>query len=210
MIRILLADDHAMFRAGLRSILEQEFGLLVADEASDGQGIMRKILANDYDIVILDINLPGRDGIELLSEIKTTRPNISVLMLSMYSEAQFALRALRAGAAGYLTKESAPEELTSAIRSVVQGGKYLSSTVAQLLAYEIDTSLEKLSHEKLSDREYEVMLRITSGKKIGEIAAEMKLSSKTISTYRTRILEKMGMKTNTELTQYVLQNRLLK
>ena len=210
MIRILLADDHAMFRAGLRRIIDEEFEMLVTGEAADGREVMRKILAEDYDVVILDINLPGRNGIEVLSEIKTAKPNLAVLILSMYSEEQFALRAIRAGASGYLTKESAPVELTSAIRKVAQGSKYLSAAVAQLLAYEVDTCLEKLSHEKLSDREYEVMLQITSGKKINEIAAELNLSSKTISTYRTRLLEKMGMETNAELTQYALRYGLLK
>ena len=210
MIRILLADDHAMFRAGLRRIIDEEFEMLVTGEAADGREVMRKILAEDYDVVILDINMPGRDGIEVLSEIKAVKPNVAVLILSMYSEEQFALRALRAGASGYLTKESAPVELTSAIRKVAQGSKYLSAAVAQLLAYEVDTCLEKLSHEKLSDREYEVMLQITSGKKINEIAAELNLSSKTISTYRTRLLEKMGMETNAELTQYALRYGLLK
>ena len=210
MIRILLADDHAMFRAGLRGIIEQEFEMLVAGEAADGQEVMRKILAEDYDVVILDINMPGRDGIEVLSEIKTAKPNVAVLILSMYSEEQFALRALRAGASGYLTKESAPVELTSAIRTVVQGSKYISAAVAQILAYGVDARLEKLSHEKLSDREYGVMLQITSGKKINEIAAELNLSPKTISTYRARLLEKMGMETNAELTQYAIRHRLLK
>ena len=210
MIRILLADDHAMFRAGLRGIIEQEFEMLVAGEAADGQEVMRKILAEDYDVVILDINMPGRDGIEVLSEIKAVKPNVAVLILSMYSEEQFALRALRAGASGYLTKESAPVELTSAIRTVVQGSKYISAAVAQILAYGVDARLEKLSHEKLSDREYGVMLQITSGKKINEIAAELNLSPKTISTYRARLLEKMGMETNAELTQYAIRHRLLK
>ena len=210
MIRILLADDHAMFRAGLRRIIDEEFEMLVTGEAADGREVMRKILAEDYDVVILDINMPGRDGIKVLSEIKTAKPDLAVLILSMYSEEQFALRALRTGASGYLTKESAPAEFTAAIRKVVQGGKYLSAAVAQLLAYEVDTCLEKLFHEKLSDREYEVMLQITSGKKINEIAAELNLSSKTISTYRTRLLEKMGMETNAELTQYALRYGLLK
>ena len=210
MIRILLADDHAMFRAGLRGIIEQEFEMLVAGEAADGQEVMRKILAEDYDVVILDINMPGRDGIEVLSEIKAVKPNIAVLILSMYSEEQFALRALRASASGYLTKDSAPVELTSAIRTVVQGSKYISAAIAQILAYGVDARLEKLSHEKLSDREYGVMLQITSGKKINEIAAELNLSPKTISTYRARLLEKMGMETNAELTQYAIRHRLLK
>lgn len=210
MIKVLITDDHAMFRAGLKHIIDEEFDMLVAGEAANGQEVMSKILDKDYDVVVLDINMPGRDGIEVLSEIKAVKPNIAVLVLSMYSEEQFAIRALREGASGYLTKESAPDELTSAIREVFRGGKYISPTVAQILAYNVDSHSEKLLHEKLSDREYEVMLQITIGKKIREIAGELNLSGKTISTYRTRILEKMGMETNTELTQYAIRHKLLK
>ena len=210
MIRILLADDHAMFRAGLRRIIEEEFDMQVTGEAGSGREAMSKIMAEDCDVVVLDINMPGRDGIEVLSEIKAARPNVAVLMLSMYSEEQFAMVALRAGASGYLTKESAQGELTSAIRTVVQGSKYISAAVAQMLAYDVDTCSEKLSHEKLSDREYKVMIQITLGKKISEVAAELNLSPKTISTYRARLLEKMGFETNAELTQYAILHRLLK
>lgn len=210
MIKVLITDDHAMFRAGLKHIIDEEFDMLVAGEAANGQEVMSKILDKDYDVVVLDINMPGRDGIEVLSEIKAVKPNIAVLVLSMYSEEQFAIRALREGASGYLTKESAPDELTSAIREVFRGGKYISPTVAQILAYNVDSHSEKLLHEKLSDREYEVMLQITIGKKIREIAGELNLSGKTISTYRTRILEKMGMETNAELTQYAIRHKLLK
>ncbi len=209
MIKILLADDHAMFRAGVKRIIEEESDMRVEGEAANGQEVMSKILNENYDVVVLDLNMPGRNGIDILDEIKSLKPNVAVLMLSMYSEDQFAVRALRAGASGYLTKESASEELIAAIRKIAQGSKYITSSVAEILATDIDSHADRPPHEKLSNREYEVMLMISLGKKIGKIAEELNLSGKTISTYRARILEKMEMETNAELTQYAITNRLL-
>ncbi len=209
MIRILLADDHSMFREGLNYIIADEPDMQVAGETASSREAMSKIMEEDYDVVVLDINIPGRDGIQVLSEIKAAKPNVAVLMLSMYAEEQFAMRALRAGASGYLTKESAPDEFIAALRIVAQGGKYITSSVAEILANNIDIHAERPPHEKLTDREFEVMLKISLGKKIGEIARELNLSGKTISTYRARILEKMKMTNNTELTQYAIRHSLL-
>ena len=209
MIRILLADDHSMFREGLKYIIADEPDMQVTGETASSREAISKIMEEDYDVVVLDINIPGRDGIQVLSEIKAAKPNVAVLMLSMYAEEQFAMRALRAGASGYLTKESAPDEFIAALRIVAQGGKYITSSVAEILANNIDIHVERPPHEKLTDREFEVMLKISLGKKIGEIARELNLSGKTISTYRARILEKMKMTDNTELTQYAIRHSLL-
>ena len=209
MIKILLADDHSMFREGLKYIIADETDMQVTGEAASSREAMSKIMEGDYDVVVLDISMPGRNGIDALTEIRNAKPNLAILVLSMHSEEQFALRALRAGAAGYLTKESAPDEFIAAIRKVAQGGKYVTLAVAEVLALDIDIHAERPPHEKLSDREYEVMLQISLGKRINEIAGELNLSGKTISTYRTRIMEKMEMATNTELTQYAIRNNLL-
>jgi two-component system invasion response regulator UvrY len=209
MIRILIADDHRIVREGLKQILAENPDMIVADEASNGQEVIGKIWENDYDVVLLDISMPGRSGLDILKQLKTERPKLSVLVLSMYSEEQYAMRALRAGASGYMTKESAPDELIEAIRKVSTGRKYISPTVAEKLAFSLEASDERPPHENLSDREYQVMCMIASGKTIKAIADELALSVKTISTYRTRILEKMKMKNNAELTHYSIQNRLV-
>jgi two-component system invasion response regulator UvrY len=209
MIRILIADDHRIVREGLKQILAENPDMIVADEASNGQEVIGKIWENDYDVVLLDISMPGRSGLDILKQLKTERPKLSVLVLSMYSEEQYAMRALRAGASGYMTKESAPDELIEAIRKVSTGRKYISPTVAEKLAFSLEASDERPPHENLSDREYQVMCMIASGKTIKAIADELSLSVKTISTYRTRILEKMKMKNNAELTHYSIQNRLV-
>lgn len=209
MIRILIADDHTIVREGLKQILAETTDMVVADEASNGQEVVAKIEKNEYDVVLLDISMPGRSGIEVLKQIKTEQPRISVLILSMYSEEQYALRALKAGASGYMTKESAPDELIEAIRKVSQGRKYISPSLAEKLAFNLEADAEKPPHETLSDREYQVMCMIASGKTIKEIADELFLSIKTVSTYRTRILEKMRMKSNAALTHYAVQNKLV-
>ncbi len=207
-IRILVVDDHAIVREGLKQILGEVKDMAVRDEAGNGQEALAKIRANDYDVLLLDISLPGRNGLEILKEIKLERPKLAVLILSMHAEEQYAVRALRAGASGYLTKASAPDELIGAIRKVSRGRKYVSSSLAEKLADELDADTKRPLHETLSDREYQVMLMLASGKSVTEIAAELCLSVKTISTYRARVLAKMNMKKNAELILYVIQNRL--
>ena len=209
MIRILIADDHTIVREGLKQILAETRDMVVADEARNGQEVFAKVSKNEYDVVLLDISMPGRSGLEVLKQLKGERPKLPVLILSMYSEEQYAMRALRAGASGYMTKESAPDELIEAIRKVSQGRKYVSPSLAEKLAVSLELGEEKPPHEMLSDREYQVMCMIASGKTIKEIAEELSLSVKTISTYRSRILEKLNFKTNAAITHYAVQNRLV-
>jgi len=209
MIKILIADDHAIVREGLKQIVHETPDMVVADEASNGQEMLNKVLKNDYDVLVLDISMPGRNGLDVLKQLKSLRPELPVLVLSIYPEAQYAVRTLRAGAAGYLTKQSAPEELVKAIRKVSRGRKYVSPSLAEKLAYDLEIKGEKPPHETLSDREYQVLRMITSGKTATEIAEELCLSVKTISTYRYRILEKMKMKSNAELIHYAIKNRLV-
>lgn len=210
MTRILIADDHTIVREGLKQILAETSDMVVAGEATNGQEVLDKIKQNDYDVVLLDISMPGRNGLDILKQLKIDNPRVSVLILSMYSEEQYAMRALRAGAAGYMTKESAPDELIQALRKVSQGRKYISPTLAEKLALNLEGGDEqKPPHETLSDREYQVFCMIASGKMIKEIADELSLSVKTVSTYRSRILEKMGLKNNAALTHYAIQNKLV-
>jgi DNA-binding NarL/FixJ family response regulator len=209
MLKILIADDHAIVRQGLKQIVTETPDMIVAGEASNGQELLSKIQENDYDVVVLDITMPGRDGIDVLKQLRSERPELPILMLSIHPEEQYALRALKAGASGYLTKESAPDELVVAIRKVSRGGKYISSSLAEKLAFELEVGREQAPHETLSDREYHVMCLIASGKTVMEIAQELSLSEKTISTYRSRILEKMKMKNNAELTYYAIKNQLV-
>jgi len=196
MLKILIADDHAIVRQGLKQIVAETRDMVVAGEASNGQELFNKLKEDDYDVIVLDITMPGRSGMDVLRQLRSERPRLPVLILSVHSEEQYALRALRAGASGYLTKESAPDELVVAIRKVSLGGKYISSSLAEKLAFELEVGREQAPHETLSDREYQVMCMIASGKTVTEIAQELYLSEKTISTYRTRILEKMNMKNN--------------
>ncbi|MDH5406778.1 MAG: response regulator transcription factor [Candidatus Aminicenantes bacterium] len=209
MIKILIADDHAIVREGLKQIIRETSDMVVADEASTGQELLEKVWKHDYDVVLLDISMPGRSGLDILKQIRSQKPELPVLILTIHPEEQYAVRVLRAGASGYLTKESAPDELIKAIRKVSMGRKYVSSTLAEKLASEVDIISEKPLHQALSDREYEVMCMIASGKTVKEIAEELCLSIKTISTYRSRILEKMKMKSNAELIHYAIQNRLV-
>ncbi|MDA8077849.1 MAG: response regulator transcription factor [Nitrospiraceae bacterium] len=209
MIKILIADDHAIVREGLKQILAETPDMIVADEASNGQELIAKMEKSEVDVVLLDISMPGRNGLEVLKQLKAERPRVSVLILSMYSEEQYAMRALRAGASGYLTKESAPDELIEAIRRVSKGRKYISPSVAEKLAVNLEPGTEKPPHEILSDREYQVMCMIASGKTVKEIGDELQLSVKTISTYRSRILEKLDLRNNAALTHYAIQNRLV-
>ncbi len=209
MVKILIADDHIIVRKGLKQIISETSDMVVADEASNGQEVLDKVRKNGFDMILLDISMPGRTGLDILRELKTEKPKLPILVLSMYPEEQYAVRVLRAGASGYLTKESAPEELIAAIRKVSLGKKYVTPSVAERLAFDLDVDSEKPLHETLSDREYQVLCLIASGKTVGEIADKLSLSAKTISTYRARILEKMNMKNNAELTHYAIQHKLV-
>jgi DNA-binding NarL/FixJ family response regulator len=209
MIKVLVVDDHPIVRQGLKQVISEESDMAVFGEAQNSQEVFELIREQDWDVVVLDITMPGRGGLDVLRDIKHERPKLPVLMLSVHPEDQYAVRTLKAGASGYLTKESAPEELVGAIRKILRGGKYVSSTLAEKLAFHLESETERPLHESLSDREYEVMLMIASGKTTSAMAAEMALSVKTVSTYRARILEKMQMKGNADLTYYVIKNRLL-
>jgi DNA-binding NarL/FixJ family response regulator len=209
MIKILIADDHPMFREGLKHILAEYPDLVVTDEANNGQEVLDKIWKNNYDMVLLDITMPGMTGLEALKQLKNDKPKLPVLILSMHPEEQYAIRVLRAGASGYLTKESAPDELITAIRKISQGRKYITPSLAERLASEFEADSEKPLHDILSDREYQVLRMIAAGKTVKHIAKELSLSIKTVSTYRTRIMEKMKMKTNAEVMHYVIKHQLL-
>lgn len=209
MIKLLIADDHAIFREGLKHILTECPGVDVAAEAKNGQEVLEKIRSDKYDIVLLDISMPGMSGLEVLKQLKIEKPKLPVLVLSMHPEEQYAIRVLRAGASGYLTKESAPDELITAVRKISQGRKYITSSLAERLAFEMDTDSEKPLHDTLSDREFQVLRMIAAGKTITQIADNLSLSIKTISTYRTRIMEKMNMKTNAELMHYAINQGIL-
>ena len=209
MIRVLIADDHAVVRQGLRQILGDTPEMLVAGEAATGQQVLDKVRAESWDVVVLDISMPDLSGLDVLKQIRSERPKLPVLVLSMYSEDQYAMRVLKAGASGYLTKESATDELVKAIRKVVSGGRYVSPLLAEKLAFEMGTDSGKLPHETLSDREFQVLRLIAAGKPVKEIAAVLSLSVKTVSTYRARLLEKMNLGTNAELIHYAIQNHLI-
>lgn len=208
MIRILIADDHAIVREGLKQIVAEESDMKVTGEAANSDDVLSIIPKNSFDIAILDINMPGKSGLDLLKDLKIQFPKLPVLILSMYAEEQYGIRALKAGASGYLKKASVPEELVAAIRKIVLGGKYISQTLAEKLAENVDSSYDKLPHENLSDREYQVMCKIASGESAEQIAEDLSISIHTFYTYRNRILEKMNMKSNVELTQYVINNKL--
>jgi two-component system, NarL family, invasion response regulator UvrY len=209
MIRALIADDHAVVRQGLKQILGDTPEMLVAGEATNGQEVLDKVRAEPWDVVVLDISMPDRSGLDILKQLRSERPKLPVLVLSMHSEDQYAVRVLKAGASGYLTKDSAPDELVKAIRKVVSGGRYVSSFLAEKLAFEIGTDSSRLPHETLSDREFQVLRLIAGGKSVTEIAAELCLSVKTVSTYRARMLEKMNLGTTAELIHYAMQNHLI-
>lgn len=209
MINIIIADDHEIVRAGLKQIISDSKDLLVKGEARDGQELLEKVREDDYDVILLDIKMPGRSGLEILKQLKVECADIPVLVLSMHPEDQYAVRTIKAGASGYLTKETAGEKLIEAIKKVHKGGKYISPSLAEKLADSIATDRDKPLHEYLTDREFQVVCLIASGKTVTEIAKDLFLSVKTISTYRQRILEKMNMKNNAELTHYVINNNLL-
>ena len=207
-IRVLIADDHAIVRQGLRQILSDTPDLTVAGEAENGVQAVQMVRSGDWDVVLMDVSMPDRNGIDALKIIKKEFPRLPVLILSMYPEEQYAIRALKAGAAGYLTKQSAPELLVTAIRQVASGKKYVSPSLAEELANAIGDDSERPPHEKLSDREYQTLCMIASGKTPAEIAEALNLSVKTVSVYRARLLEKMNLRNNAELTHYGLKHGL--
>ena len=208
-MRILIVDDHAVVRDGVKTIVGERFGEVVLGEASTANEALELARKEEWDAVVLDISLGGRSGLEVLKELKHLRPKLPVLILSMHSEAQYARRAFKAGASGYITKESSHAELVAAINKVIEGRRYVSAALAEKLVFDIERGTGGPPHESLSDREFEVMCLIASGKTVTEIAEVLSLSDKTISTYRARILEKMDMKTSAELTHYAIKNKLV-
>jgi DNA-binding NarL/FixJ family response regulator len=208
-MRILITEDHAVVRQGLKLILADHFKKAVFGEARNATEALARVWKEKWDVVVLDITMPGRSGLEVLKEIKRSRPRLPVLILSMHPEDQFAVRLLKAGAAGYLTKESAGEELVGAIKKVVGGGRYISPSLAEKMASYLTMDIQKAPHERLSDREFLILRMIASGKPVSQIAKELSISVSTVSTYRARILEKMDMKNNAELTHYALQKELV-
>ena len=209
MIRLLIADDHPIVREGLRRIVAEHSDMRLVDEAVDGQDVMAKLKAADVDVLLLDVNMPGPGFLNTLRRVTSERPDIRVLVLSVHPEDQFGVRSLRAGAAGYLTKERTPEELVEAIRRVHRGGKYITPALAESMAFHLGTNVEAPPHELLSDREFEVLGLFGSGKSVTEIAAHLTLSPKTVSTYKTRVLEKLKLKNGAALIRYTLEHGLV-
>jgi len=209
MINLLIADDHSVVREGLKQIIAGNPDMSVTGEAASGEEAIEKINKNSYSVVVLDIAMPGKNGLDTMKEIKLRYPGLPVLILSMYPEDQYAVRFFRAGASGYLTKKSIPEELINAIRTIASGKKYVSPALAETLVGKLDLQTEKPLHETLSDREFQVLCMMASGKTAGEIGDELCLSVKTVSTYRSRILEKLQLKNTAEIISYAIQNRLI-
>lgn len=209
MIKVLIADDHAIVRKGLKQIVADTTDVVVVGEAANGHEVLEHIRRVDCDVVLLDIAMPGKDGLDTLKELKAAKPLLPVLILSMYPEEQYAVRLLKAGASGYLTKESAPEELVAAIRKVSKRGKYISASLGETLAFLLESEDERAPHERLSDREYQVMLMMAGGQTATIVAEKMCLSVKTVSTYRARALRKMGMRNNAEFAFYAMKGGLL-
>jgi DNA-binding NarL/FixJ family response regulator len=209
MIRVLLADDHHVVRAGLRELLAGIDDITVAGEATNGHEVLERIRAADYEVAVLDMSMPGRAGIELIKLVKSEKPRVKILILSMHSEQQYAVRALRAGASGYLTKEAAPDELIAAIRRIASGGAYVTSETAERLALDAGRDADAPPHTLLSDREFQVFRMLASGEPVGRVAQRLSLSVKTVSTHKTRIMEKMGLANPAELVRYALEHRLL-
>ena len=209
MIRVLLADDHAIVRAGLKEILADTGDIEVAGEAANGQEVLARVSAQDFDIAVLDLSMPGRNGIELIKLVKAEKPKLRILVLSMHSEEQYAVRALKAGASGYLSKEGAADQLVAAIRRIAGGGAYVTPETAERLALGAAPRAEAAAHTLLSDREFQVFRMIARGASVGEIARELSLSVKTISTHKTRIMDKMGLANQAELIRYALEHKLL-
>jgi len=208
MIKILIADDHAVVRKGVKQILMDDFPQALCGEAGNAHEVFELVKKEDWDILILDMSLPDKSGLDVLKELKIMKPKLPVFMLTVYPEEEYAVRVLKSGGVGYLTKDSIPEELVKAVVKILKGGKYVSPSLAEKLAYNLDQDTEKPLHETLSDREYQVMLMVASGKSLTEIADSLCISIKSISTYKTRIFEKMGFKSNAELIRYVIDHKL--
>ena len=209
MIRVLLADDHTIVRTGLKEILADTGDLAVAGEAGTGPEVLAKIREHDYDVLVLDMSMPGRSGIELIKQLKGEKPKLRILVLSMHSEAQYAVRALKAGASGYLTKDSAADQLVGAIRRIAAGGAFVSPETAERLALDFERPADAPPHTLLSDREFQVFRLFVNGKSVSAIAKELSLSVKTVSTHKTRMMEKMGLVNQTEMIQYALRHKLV-
>lgn len=209
MIKIFIVDDHEIIREGLKKILKEESDLVVVGEAQNGDEVMQHIKDIDCDIMLLDMNMPGRSGLELLGDIKALKPQLHILVLSIHPEDKFALRTLKSGASGYLCKDTALEELVVAVRKVYTKGRYLSTTLAEQLAFDFMPEKDQLPHEQLSNREQEIMVLLATGKKVKDIAADLQLSISTVFTYRVRIFEKLKIKSNVELTHYAIANKLV-
>ncbi|RTL58970.1 MAG: response regulator transcription factor [Sphingobacteriales bacterium] len=209
MIHILIADDHAVVRRGLKQIIMEEYPSAVVGEVGDAESLVAELVKTSWDIVICDINMPGRSGLEALKQIKEINPLIPVLMMSMYSEEQYAVRVLKGGASGYLTKDNVHDELIKAIQAIKLGRKYITPSIAEKLADSLNITNNKPIHELLSNREFDVFKMLASGKAVTEIASRLSLSTTTVSTYRSRILEKLNVKTNADLTRYALENNLI-
>ena len=209
MTKVLIADDHPLFRRGLKDILQAQPDIELVGEADTGHKALLMARKQRWDALVLDITMPGLGGIEILSILRQEQPKLPILVLSAHPENQYAVRALRAGAAGYMTKETAPQELIRGLRKILRGGKYVSETLGEKLAIDVSGQSDKKPHDLLSHREYEIMRMIASGKPLTKIAGELALSPRTVSTYRSRLLEKMQMKTNTDLIRYALENKLI-
>lgn len=209
MYRVLVVDDHAVVRRGLIGLLREQIGTVEIGEAQSADEAVGQVLRGTWDIVVLDITMPGRSGLDALADIKAQRPHLPVLVLSMHPEDQMAMRVLRAGASGYLTKDSAPEELVTAVRRILSGRRYVSESMADRLVMDLQSNEAEAAHEKLSNREFEVLRMLASGKTITEIAQDLSLSVKTVSTYHTRLLDKMGLQTDSALIHYAVRHHLV-
>jgi two-component system invasion response regulator UvrY len=208
-MRILIADDHSIVRKGLKQILVEEFPFATIEETSDAEGLVKKALNQEWDIVITDLSMPGRSGLDAINQIKQQHPKLPILILSMYPEEQYAIRVLKSGASGYLSKDMAQEELVNAVKKVLSGKKYITPTLVEKLALQLGQENNTVPHELLSDREFDVLKLLASGKSVSEIASLLSLGSTTISTYRARIMDKMNLKSNADLTRYALENKLI-
>lgn len=209
MLRILIADDHTVVRKGLKQILLDEFPGADIQEVSDGGELVKKVLQEKWDVVVSDLSMPGRSGLEAVQQIKLSHPDLPVLILSIHPEEQYAMRALKSGASGYLSKDTAPDELVKAVQKVLLGKRYISQSIADKLANNFTADINTLPHETLSDREFDVMKSLANGKSVSEIADTLSLSVTTVSTYRARIMTKMNLKSNSDLTKYAIENNLL-
>jgi two-component system invasion response regulator UvrY len=208
MLRILIADDHTVVRKGLRQILLEEFPNAIIGEVPDAEELIKKVMSDKWDVVVSDLSMPGRSGLDALQQIKLSHPDLPVLILSIHPEEQYALRALKSGASGYLSKDTAPDELVKAVQKVLLGKKYISQAIAEKLANTFSDSARAV-HESLSDREFDVMKLLANGKSVSDIAEMLSLSVTTVSTYRARVMSKMNLRSNSDLTKYAIENKLI-